>query len=156
MKELHIFDLDMTLIDSSHRTQWINESEVDLNHWRKHETREHIFKDTLLPMVNLFHFHRKSKNAIVGFCTMRGMLDCEYEFLELHSLHYDFLIHRKGEDTCIAEYKEREIKALMSKHNIPEWRTTFYEDNPLAIERMRNIGITVVDANVWNKEFGNG
>ena len=50
-----IWDLDQTLIDSSHRNTG------DLAHWIEHSTVEHIMKDSLLPMVSVYRSMVASK-----------------------------------------------------------------------------------------------
>ena len=53
--QLFIFDLDDTVIDSSHRatlTVVNGQVELDLNAWRKDSTYENIMKDSLLPLAN--------------------------------------------------------------------------------------------------------
>ena len=49
--QIYIFDLDGTVINSSHRFTGTAEGKVNLEAWIKDSTRENIFKDTLLPLA---------------------------------------------------------------------------------------------------------
>ncbi len=54
-KTIFTFDLDGTVIDSSHRaTLTVDNGQVvlDLNAWRQDSTYENIMKDSLLPLAN--------------------------------------------------------------------------------------------------------
>ena len=46
-----IFDLDHTVIDSSHRQITRPDGSLDLAAWRRHNTRANIMRDTLLPLA---------------------------------------------------------------------------------------------------------
>ena len=48
---IYIFDLDGTVIDSSHRFTGNAEGKVNLEKWIADSTRENIFKDSLLPLA---------------------------------------------------------------------------------------------------------
>ena len=45
-----IYDLDGTIIDSSHRAKYSDEGILDLEHWKENSTKENIFRDELLPL----------------------------------------------------------------------------------------------------------
>ena len=47
-----IFDLDHTLIDSSHRQLTREDGSLDLTAWRENCTAEKISRDSLLPLAN--------------------------------------------------------------------------------------------------------
>ena len=51
MKKIFIFDLDDTVIDSSHRATSDDNYQLDLDAWKKDSTTENIFNDTLLPLA---------------------------------------------------------------------------------------------------------
>ena len=50
-KKIAIFDLDGTVIDSSHRTPNKPDGTLDLEGYFELRTRKNIFKDTLLPLA---------------------------------------------------------------------------------------------------------
>ena len=45
-----IYDLDGTIIDSSHRATHDENGNIDLSDWKAKSTKEMIFQDDLLPM----------------------------------------------------------------------------------------------------------
>ena len=47
----YIFDLDHTVIDSSHRQLTKADGSLDLAHWITNNTREKIMADSLLPLA---------------------------------------------------------------------------------------------------------
>ena len=47
----YIFDLDHTVIDSSHRQLTKADGSLDLAHWIANNTREKIMADSLLPLA---------------------------------------------------------------------------------------------------------
>ena len=46
-----IFDLDDTVIDSSHRQRLLSSGSIDLDYWRAHSTVGLIARDSLLPLA---------------------------------------------------------------------------------------------------------
>ncbi len=50
---VNIFDLDHTLIDSSHRMNKFKDSsyDLDIDYWLENNTHENIMQDRLLPLV---------------------------------------------------------------------------------------------------------
>ena len=50
---IYIFDLDHTVIDSSHRQLTRADGSLDLDHWIENCTREKIYQDKLLPLARL-------------------------------------------------------------------------------------------------------
>ena len=45
-----IYDLDGTIIDSSHRAKYSDDGILDLEHSKENSTKENIFRDELLPL----------------------------------------------------------------------------------------------------------
>ena len=55
IKNIVIFDLDGTTIDSSHRQATKSDGTLDLAHWFDNATPEKIFQDKLLPLSQQMH-----------------------------------------------------------------------------------------------------
>ena len=68
---IYIFDLDGTVIDSSHRQLALPNGDIDLTHWKENSTKEKIFKDELLPLA------RYMKRAIANPNTKRQFAPLE-------------------------------------------------------------------------------
>ena len=77
-KQIFIFDLDDTVIDSSHRATLKADSlQLDLDAWRRDSTRENIMKDSLLPLANFMRECIATPHAFVWVCTARNMAQAD-------------------------------------------------------------------------------
>ena len=79
MKNVTIFDLDGTCINSEHRQATLPDGTLDLAHWIENATPEKIFGDTLLPLAQEVN-RRQKKGDFTIVCTARQMQDADFEF----------------------------------------------------------------------------
>ena len=87
---IRIYDLDGTIIDSSHRRATKPNGEIDLDKWRETNTKEYIFQDTLLPMY--WQLVNDYKNGdIIVICTARELNKWDYRFIHSMGIYYDIL-----------------------------------------------------------------
>lgn len=90
-----VFDLDMTVIDSSHRHASKPDGSIDLAHWFEncHKTGE----DTLLPLSRAVRRMYDAGHRII-LCTARCMQDADYAWLADHAeqLPHHKLLSREG------------------------------------------------------------
>lgn len=101
IKEIHVYDLDGTVISSSHRYRTIpGEARIDLNHWREHDKPEFIAKDSLLPHAAQYKADLKNPEILVVIATARAAIpgDANWQFVEKKLGLPDFFIHRQGVD----------------------------------------------------------
>ena len=77
---LFIFDLDGTVIDSSHRALANADGSINLDHWRENSTAKMIAKDKLLPLAEGWRSIDRSRHQIVVM-TARVMGMVDYTFL---------------------------------------------------------------------------
>ena len=93
---LFIFDLDHTLIDSSHRQLTRPDGTLDLDHWRDNCTREKIMLDQLLPLGRqVAHYLRHLPPGRINIaCTARVMGSADYDYLAAHNLRFDAILSR--------------------------------------------------------------
>lgn len=85
------FDLDHTMLDSSHRQRFFKDGSIDLNHWRKHANDfEQCKKDKIInPKTwKLWHSLPKCQRAIN---TARLATNAEFLGLALKFEHSDIL-----------------------------------------------------------------
>ena len=122
--KIHVFDLDGTLVDSSHRYKTV-QGKIDLEHWIKNSNK--VLKDEPLPMAHLFRELLKDSNNFVVIATARVWCELSDLFLELHNLVPHALIARtEGDSTPGARLKLDGLKKL----NLPdEAEYHIYEDN---------------------------
>ena len=87
---LYIFDLDGTVIDSSHRQNTLPDGSLDLAHWIENNTPEKILADSLLPLAEKMRSVRSVKDT-VAVITARVIQDADLAFMSRNGLKFDFL-----------------------------------------------------------------
>tara|TARA_R100000008_G_C3583251_1_gene170140 strand:+ start:211 stop:750 length:540 start_codon:yes stop_codon:yes gene_type:complete len=156
-KKVVVFDLDGTVIDSTHRTPNNPDGTLDLQGYYKNRTRENIFKDTLLPLADLMREKFKSGQYHVVICTAREIDDDDLDFLAYNDLPFHEILDRNN---CRKkyhwglpdpEYKTKQLK----KYKHTEY--TFYDDAKPTIELFEQYpNVNMIDANQANGVFQNG
>ena len=154
-KERGIFDLDHTIIDSSHRQLTMADGSLDLQHWRANNTREKILADSLLPLAD--HWRSlKAKGTEIVICTARVMGEHDLEFLAKNGLEYDALLSRpignNSPDSLLKYGMLRDYANSLGK----SWanfcaRSIMFDDNQNVIETLANKGLRVYNAISINK-----
>ena len=101
-----IFDLDHTVIDSSHRQLTRPDGSLDLDAWRDNCTAEMISRDKLLPLANVMRSVFANGHTVI-ICTARVMSPHDIAFLKANNLRYNALLSRAdGDDTPDAQLKK--------------------------------------------------
>ena len=92
---LNIFDLDHTLIDSSHRSN--NDSKISkeetLSYWLENNTHDNIMNDGLLPLTHILREFNKTAFTNIAI-TARNMSQSDFQFLDDHNLMFHSVLHR--------------------------------------------------------------
>tara|TARA_B100002019_G_scaffold249222_1_gene228475 strand:- start:1663 stop:2136 length:474 start_codon:yes stop_codon:yes gene_type:complete len=152
-----IFDLDHTVIDSSHRQITRPDGSLDLAAWRQNNTRANIMRDTLLPLAAQWRRLAK-KNVTIVICTARVMGEHDYEYLRRHGLRWDAcLSRREGDATPDADLKEKMIRNYARTRPMG-WAkfcatTVFYDDNKSVLKMLDRIGIKAYDSLTLNERL---
>jgi len=145
-----IFDLDHTVIDSSHRQLTKADGSLDLTHWRENCTHEKIMGDTLLPLARTMQDAiNNGQNVII--CTARVLGRSDIIFLAKHGLLASVILSRpEGDNTPDAELKTRLLKQHCQKVGITWARFTrsayMFDDNANVLAEMKSHGITALNA----------
>ena len=152
-----IFDLDHTVVDSSHRQATRPDGSLDLDHWREHSTPKLIEADTLLPLANEWR-KAQAKGATIIVCTARVMSIHDYRYLTARGLFADTVISRKeGDRTADDLLKLRALKRYAATVGESWARFTktsmMFDDNQNVINTLANHGLTVHNAILLNKEL---
>lgn len=150
---IRIWDLDGTVIDSSHRYRAKPCGGIDLAAWVRLATPDNIMRDRPLPMARMM---RKSYQRFqVVVCTARVMSETDFAWLDKHGLHYHAMLSRpEGMTTGDADYKEFQLRRYA--HDVGLAWTEFcqqsimYDDAPCILEHLPSIGIQTIDAKVIN------
>jgi len=145
-----IFDLDHTVIDSSHRQLTNADGSLDLAHWRENCTHEKIMADALLPLARTMQDAiNNGQNVII--CTARVLGRSDIIFLAKHGLLASVILSRpEGDNTSDAELKTRLLKQHCQTVGITWARFTrsayMFDDNVNVLAEMKSHGITALNA----------
>ena len=157
-KKIVFFDLDHTVIDSSHRQLTKADGSLDLDHWRKNCTLSKIMRDTCLPMA--YHWRRMQNHSHVEIvvCTARVMGADDIFFLKQKNLQYRDLLSRDlGDTRPDHELKLEKISRYLTQRDIPtaHWsRFTIYDDNDnVRATLTARLSITAIDPRPINKRL---
>jgi hypothetical protein len=143
MPRYNIFDLDGTVIDSSHRSVANADGSFCLAGWRANSTPEKIMQDKLLPLANVWRDVWNAGNIVV-ICTARVLQMADFTFLRTHGLHFDRVLSREGENDnrpdALLKYD------LLSGLNVDFHRVSnvFYEDNDSVRNTVKILGINAI------------
>jgi FMN phosphatase YigB (HAD superfamily) len=148
-KRIVIFDLDETIIDSSHRTPNRPDGTLDLEKYFAMKNRESIFQDSLLPLASFFKTIDRSENYVV-ICTARAMNCDDFDFLAHHGLDAHMIMCRPadGSENHIKDpvLKARKIQRLRNLRQFRGKPVTMWDDSAPVIRKMREIGIACLNA----------
>ena len=155
--QIVIFDLDGTVIDSSHRYRKLECGGIDLPYWIENNTRENCMLDTLLPAVRTMRKDHKAGCTIL-VCTARVLSEWDYEFFMSNDIPYHVMLDRpEGFGLNDADLKEFQLRLYAHSKGI-SWAkfcqtSMFFEDAEIVLKRMDEIGIPTIDARLWNKQL---
>ena len=154
---LYIFDLDVTVIDSSHRQNTQPDGSLDLAHWIENNTVEKILADTLLPLAEKMRSVRSVKDT-VAVITARVIQDADLAFLKRNDLRFDYLYSRAQGNTSPDDLlKRRAVLRLAKKlQRSMAWmrkNTVFFDDNLEVLGIMDSMGIKTINATLANERL---
>lgn len=165
---IYIFDLDGTVIDTSHRYRNKPDGTIDLEYWFTNSTPEKVAQDKLLPLADVWRRYWAAGHTVV-VCTARDFephakvpLDNPGEvyrqFLHDNGLHYHHLLHRRmyGDDhegTCDGQLKTKLLNDLATREGWPSgWRrnAVMFDDNLTVIKKMFQDRLICLNAVKYN------
>ena len=150
--KIRIYDLDGTIIDSSHRARHID-GKLDLDHWKENNTKENIFKDDLLPMYWQLVADYKNGDIII-LCTAREMGKYDYEYLHSMGIYYDYIKSRPtGETTADWRLKRKLLNPFFNLKPFQKLEKYFYDDNVNNLIAIGDMGAITCNATQWNAQF---
>lgn len=129
-----IYDMDGTIVDSSHRYRAIidenNVERIDLKYWRENEYR--AMDDGLLPLANQYMEEVQHPDVFVIIATARVLNAPDWEFITKILGKPDAIVSRLG-NTDNRSGKDLKIKGLQKIFNenphLDVASAVFYEDN---------------------------
>lgn len=132
IKTIHVFDLDGTVIDSSHRYRIEPETgKIDLAHWIENCKPEMIEKDHLLPHAALYKALIDDPTAYVVIATSRFAQQADFDFVKLNLGNPDKFIYRHADNNHM-KGADLKIAGLRYLNNLKQFKKAiryFYEDN---------------------------
>jgi|TARA_B100001094_G_scaffold251932_1_gene249861 hypothetical protein len=152
-QKIRIYDLDGTIIDSSHRAKHNEYGKLDLDHWKENNTKENIFKDDLLPMYWQLVADYKNGDYII-LCTAREMGKWDLEYLHTMGIYYDKILCRnENENTADWKLKRRLLNPYFNLKPFRNIQKYFYDDNDSNLLAIGDMGATCCNAKEWNNKF---
>ena len=157
MNTFKIWDLDGTVIDSSHRYSTLPNGDIDLPQWIADNTRENIEQDKLLPLARLMRSNYRQGDIVI-ICTARVLGVWDHVFLADHGIKAQFILSRAlGDNRGDAEMKRQKLLALFADLKIPfaRWtrNATFYDDNQGVLDMAEKLGIRTRNAVQLNSKL---
>ena len=141
---LYIYDLDGTVIDSSHRL-----GDGSLDDWFANNTPDMISKDGLLPLAEHLQ-QRNERGDETMVCTSRQMTDADYEFV-VENLNPIYILHRAhGDDTPCGAMKLDLLSRFAARMGLA-WgefvkHSVMFDDNDDVLNTLSENGLTTIDA----------
>lgn len=143
------WDLDGTLIDSSHRCN-ITEGKFNLNYWIDHSTEEFIMKDKLLPLSDIFYEFQKT--GFTQICvTARVLNNADYAFFKKHNLNFKLFLHRENSNDLDSILKSQKLKDLFQFNNYVPFMA--YDDKEENLVVFDKYGFRTFQALYMNKKL---
>lgn len=155
MKRVVIFDLDETVVDSSHRTPNHPDGTLNLPLYLQMKTRENTMRDSLLPLARFWKSLDLNETYVI-VCTARTWADFDQEFLDAHGLKAHKIIARFTPAQCAMrdpELKKRGLKRLFSLRQFRNVPKVMFDDAKPVIAEMRRIGITCLNSHKVNRRL---
>ena len=152
-----IFDLDGTVIYSSHRQSTLPDGSLDLANWIERNTPEMIALDSLLPMARIMRVLKASGLTVV-VCTARSFQQADCDFLASNGLAYDAYLSRgaTGDNRDDATLKTELLNDYFKGQgfaSVAQAKPIMFDDNLKVIDAMIKLGVTCYDATEANKRL---
>ena len=130
IKEVHVFDMDGTIVCSMHRYKTMPcGTRIDLQYWLDNEHK--AMDDSLLPLAEKYKALLKDPEAYVIIATARVLNKPDMEFIKNVLGMPNKIISRKGRNDWRSGFdlKAKPLKQLFSLKQFKKAVKYFYEDN---------------------------
>lgn len=149
LKNIVIFDLDATIVDSTHRTPNHADGTLNLPLYLELKNRENTMKDTLLPLANYWKSLDLSKTYVI-VCTARTWADFDQEFLDSHGLKAHKILHRAADgsenSTPDGKLKNKWLRRVLNLRQFSKLPAVMFDDAAPVISEMRRAGLATLNA----------
>lgn len=132
IKQVKIYDMDGTIVDSTHRYRTIKDvngnEKIDLDFWRANEYR--AFDDSLLPLAAEYQRDLANPEIYVIIATARVLREADHRFIVEKLGKPDYIISRKENSNISGGLlKINGLKKFFNLKNFKLASWTFFEDN---------------------------
>ena len=153
IKQISIFDLDGTTIDSSHRQVTLPNGNLDIANWLENSTPSKIYADKVLPL-SLQIRRRQKKGDYTIVHTARNMTYADYEFLMENGICPDKIISRpKGNMVADGVLKRKQLSSLFNLKPFKQARKVMFDDNLEVKKEVSKIGVQVFNPTKLNERL---
>ena len=144
IKQIKIYDMDGTIVDSSHRYRSIIDENgierIDLDHWVANDVPEMIAKDELLPLAEEYKQDLINPEIYVIIATARACSknDANYQYIKNVLGMPNKFVHREGREDKRggAALKIQAIKPLLNLKQFKNAIVKVFEDNKTYLQDM--------------------
>jgi hydroxymethylpyrimidine pyrophosphatase-like HAD family hydrolase len=129
IKHIAIYDMDGTIVDSTHRYRVNSENKIDLQYWRDNQHK--AMGDSLLPLAIQYKKDLNDPETYVIIATARVLNKPDMQFIDEILGKPDHIISRKSNDDTRSG-KTLKIGGLTKFFNLVNFKNAvavFYEDN---------------------------
>ena len=145
VKNISIFDMDGTIIDSSHRQATKPDGTLNLDAWIENATPAKIAKDIVLPLAQQIRKRQKAGDYVL-ICTARQMSFADFEFLQDNGICPDKIISRPlGNMEADGSLKAKQLSKLFNLKQFAKASKIMFDDAASVRSALRKIGIAVLD-----------
>jgi hypothetical protein len=131
IKRIEIYDMDGTLVSSSHRFRVGDNGKIDLAYWIENCTPEKIAQDSLLPLAEKYQQEIADPTVYVIIATARYMQEADFNYVRdiLGMPNKIVYRHAKNNHMKGADMKIAGLRFLNSLKQFAKLPRRFYEDN---------------------------
>lgn len=146
-----VFDLDGTVLDSSHRALINDDGGINIKEWRTH-TAEQILKDSELPLADYMRFCIASPKIRTWICTSRHLQNADRLLLQRLGLYdVDLILSRDENDNREdVPYKLAKVGKYLNLPNVKKMAKLFFDDREDIRKAMKQKGFDCPSPHYWN------
>ena len=131
IKEIHIYDMDGTVVCSMHRFKTLPNGKIDLNYWIENCTPEKIAQDSLLPLAAQYKAQLADPEIYVIIATARVIENADMTYIKNVLGMPNKIVSRNGRSDS-RKGADMKIAGLRFLNNLQQFKGAvkhFYEDN---------------------------
>lgn len=131
IKEIHIYDMDGTIVCSQHRFRTLENGKIDLQYWIDNCTPEKIAQDSLLPLAAQYQAQLANPEIYVVIATARVLEAADWDYIENVLGMPNKVISRNGRKDSRkgADMKRAGLRFIKNLKQFKNAACHFYEDN---------------------------